>query len=219
MTRAELRDLLYHNIHLKDPYLTETRANLLLNMALRHVTGWLHSQRAEYLLTEWSGTVLNPTSAPYVLIDLSAQVYSRVSYVVLARRTGTSDDDPFLKIIRLRAAKHEQRGDVQNKPAIFVHNEQFGFVRPSDSIAVAVTYAHQLPTMTHDANTPGQTGDPATGTANRMPEEFQILIPSYAAVLALGGENADASMWRGMVEEQKLALVAALAARRIEKLD
>lgn len=214
MTLAQLRTLLYEYVSEGTATLSTESANLLINGAMQDVLSWLIAQNVNLVLVEWSGTLTNNLVARRVLVTIPAG-YTRVRRVIEAERTYATtppDDDPSLKVVDYDSTKAEIRGAPLDKPAVFTFNGQFGFVKPKNQIAVKVTYVPGLSNMELDSDSPGQSN--GTGTANLMPEEAQVLIPSTAAVLRLIAENSDATQWRAMLQQQQMNLLGANIMRR-----
>jgi hypothetical protein len=214
VTLSDLKAALLANIcEAGQSILTTAQQNRYINMAMHHVATWIASLDAGLLLTEWSGSVSNATDDLRVTIDLSSQDYPRVVKIVEAERTDLADNDsPSLEIIAYPSGRLLIPAAAAVKPQVFVYNETIGFIRPANAIGCRVVYVHGLPDMDTDTNRPGETG--ATNDGDEViPLQFQTLIATYAAVLALTGENSDASQWRAIYEEQRQQILAMLPTR------
>ena len=97
-------------------------------------------------------------------------------------------------------------------PACYLAGQSLVLITPGSNIPLRIDYVLALPDMAADSDTPGQRN--GAGTANLLPEEYHAMIPAYAAVLALQGDNLDASAWKETFAELRDELLATLQTRR-----
>lgn len=225
MTLQELRSLLRDNLYERNRtgFVTST-LNAYVNAAMQHVSNWIVSLNAGLLVWQWQGTITNTKSERRVLVNLSSPpspaLYPKVRRIIEAERYQVptagadtlSQDDPSLEIIDFSSARLTSQAALTDYPPVFMYNETLGFVAPSNNTQVRVFYSHGLSDMIAEDDTPGQSN--GVGEPNRIPVHFQILIPTYAAVLGLAAENNDASQWQGVFGEQKTQLLSGLSVRR-----
>jgi hypothetical protein len=217
MTLAELRtilrSLLFDDSE-TDGLWSNAQLNAFLNTAMQNVASWAVAMDPSYVSTIHEGTVNNTDGALRVFV--SPEPYSRVRKILEAERSNPgSDDSPGLEIVAFRNTRSRIRSGLQPLPHVFLYGQQVGFLQPENNVAVRVYYVPVLPYMDIDLDTPGQ--DAGTGTANLLSEEFQVLIPTYAAILALTAENPQPATvlqnMQAIYTEQKAALAAALGER------
>lgn len=207
MTLSEIRELFYSLTYQHQVRCAAAEALRFINLALVHVGSWTIAQGPEQLVSEWSGTISNPDSDRRVFADLSGQPYPRVRRILAAERTNLeSDDDPTLPVIGWAEVRNNYATELQGKPKLFLLNQRIGFIQPQNGVQVTVIYQHGLPALVLDADSPGQSS--GVGEADKLPSEYQILVPSYAALLWATAEDLDVTRLRETFEEQKAQLAS-----------
>lgn len=219
MTRQTLRDTLYALLfETGRSSLSEATANRFLNDAMHHVAAWLTAHNLGYFLGTWTATVANTKREWIVPVDLSSAVYPTALRVLWGARkvagvekyepltiSGPDDTDVFAGLYN--------DSDGPSRPTITVLNQTLALVNAPEAPTTYIAYyVHGLRDMTADTDTPGQSG--GQGTANKLPELFQPLIPLYAATVALVAEQAASDGLRQLYEERKSQLIALLPTRQ-----
>lgn len=213
MTLAEIREQTRMLIADKDATaFTIPELDKFINAAMRHVANIAVATNPSLLLHEYTGTISNGSSAEVVLVDLSAQTYTKARRIVRARVTGTADDTTELQITDFASIDKIKPDALTSRPPIFLYNETFGFVMPANNTAVSVYFMHGLLDMTAVTDSPGVSG--GTGTANKLPVEWQDLIPLRAGGLALSADKRDSTMLRAEYLTIRDALIESVRDRR-----
>lgn len=219
MTRAELRalvqGLIFDRAQAGEPApFSTTLLDTFINAALQQVANLALTVQEVLFLTS-ATTTLNG-SGRLGLLSLSGATYPRVKRLLQVWRTDAGLSAPRrCEIVRIARASLQVEGTAQAVPKAGVYNETVALLDPPPTSggvtpAYEVHYLHGIPDMSHDTNTPGQTGSGNTGTANLLPIEYHPLIAYRAAVIALKAERAD---WQGLAadyQEMKAELVAGL---------
>ncbi len=206
MTLADFQDQVLFNLYAQalDTRLSQTRVDRAVNAACQHVSNLVAAQRPGLFYRLWTGTIDNAIDLEFVVPDLSGNVLDRVRKVVMARRRGSySGDDPTLPTISPDEIEHKRTDALQDRPAVFVYNSGFAFLRPANGIAVEVLYEAAMPAMLAVSDSPGEVG--GAGTADFLPLSYQHLIPSYAAVLCLAAAGRDVTKWLGIFQHEAQA--------------
>jgi hypothetical protein len=201
MNRGEMRDFLRTAIFdTSQTFLDDPQANTYLNAAQQHVANLLVAQDERHLLAGELGetgsedptdvlTIQNSGSKWYVITPARLPVRR----IIEAYRTdlGEDYDDPSLEIIDIKSAKAEHgaagSSGLKERPPVFVYNQQLGFVQPVHNIKVRVFYTYGIPDMAED------------GDVSMLPLEFHLLVPLFAASLALVAENSDSTGTQAML--------------------
>lgn len=211
MTLIELRATLKtHLFDWDETSFTNGELDVFLNAAMRHVASLLGAADTGHLIVKCDELIPNPAPVERIIFvtpgtTIPTTIYTSVRRIVYAeRRDLANDDEPSLEIITFESARFHVGDSLQEKPPVFVYNNQLGFVQPVDNVRVWVWYLPQLPSMIADSDTPGQSG--GMGNSDMLPVEYQHLIPVYAAVLALGGENRETTGWRATFSEMVEAM-------------
>lgn len=214
MTLADLRTIFLDNVGDPDQDVwTTAMANRLINAAMHHVENLLVRDQVAALMRYEQVTVSNSSSDRVVLHDMGANL--NVRRLIRAESPGESDDDKQLKILSdVHAVDAEVVTSLSTRPKVFQWNNGVGFVGPTDSLSVDLWYVAELPDMTADTDVPGQAGgSPSDITADLIPLSMQALIPSYAAVLGLAGQNEGIDEWSAIFVDQMRAALAAMGSR------
>ena len=214
MTLSELRTIFLDNVGDPDQDVwTTAMANRLINAAMHHVENLLVRDQVAALMRYEQVTASNSSSARVVLHDMGANL--NVRRLIRAESPDETDDDKQLKILGdIRQVDSEVVTTLSSRPRVFQWNNGVGFVGPTDGLSVDLWYVAELPDMTADTDVPGQAGgSPSDITADLMPLSIQPLIPSYAAVLALAGDNEAIDEWSQIFVDQMRAALAALGSR------
>jgi len=208
--RTALRTLLFDTAG--DAY---TDAQLLdfINRSMHHVANLAIAAQPHLLLHTYTGTLSNGSSADYITVDLSGQTYTRARKIVFAQRTGLSGQESTLQITDFANIDKLKGASMKPRPQVFLFNETLGFVQPTDNITVSVVYVHSLGDMSADTDSPGVAG--GTGTANKLPVEWQSLIVLRAGLLALSADRRDSADLRSDYAELRDTLLSATGVRRM----
>lgn len=216
MTLLELKSILKINIHDDASLLTDANANRVINQAMQHVANWAIVQSPDLFIHVYTGSITNASDDVYVIADLSGEDYPVCQQILFAENTDSGvGEDRALEQIDYRNINKRRRYTMQKYPYIFLYEQGFGSLEPENGTNIRVHYRHALPNMTLDADSPGVAA--GTGTANKLPEHYQQLIPTYAAMLVLGGQHVEANSWHRLFGEQKAELMNSLAARHISR--
>lgn len=198
MTRAEIRELVYAQSSDKQRLADESVVNSHINMALAQVASWVATNFPQHMLAEWTGAVENADGKPYVRIEMDD---GPVREIVGARRTDVSDDSGDCEIVSFFQARTRRQNALRDNPLVFVYGGRVGFLEPKNGIAMQVQFVRSVHFMEQDDDEPG-------GTLTAMPNEYQILIPTYATILKLTSERLDSQDWRAIYSEQREQLLA-----------
>jgi hypothetical protein len=202
--RAMVRDLIFDKAPQADPFGTDG-LNRFINAALHEVCHVARGLQRSLFVT--SQTVLvNGGVSLAVAVPLTAP-YTQVKRLLFA----WAKTEPVGPVAVKNLAQAGLDLQPAGSPALTVVNDGLLLLNPPGVLQVELWYVAGLPEMTADANTPGQTGDPSTGTANLLPADYHPLIAIKAAVLALKAERGE---WQGLqaeYDEQVRALAAAIA--------
>jgi hypothetical protein len=203
--RTMVRDLIFDKAPTADPF-DVAGLNRFVNAALHEVWTIARALQRSLFITNQSVTVLG-ANALTATVTLTAP-YTRVKRIILVWKTDAVAGP--LAVKRFATGGLEITGMAQSRPAVTLTNESIVILDPPTSLAMHVWYVAGLPDMTDDANTPGQTGNPNTGTANFLPLEYHGLVALKAAVMALKAERGEWSGLQADFDEQRMALERAL---------
>lgn len=214
MTLAEMRTMLRGHILDRGDGWADAALNALLNAAARHVANI--ADGADQALFVTSATTTLATGGddfvPVALYgaDFALPAHARLRRLLNVWRTG--GDRPIgLNLVAMEDRESHIEAD-NTQPACYLAGQTLVLITPADNIPLRIDYVLALPDMTQDSDTPGQRG--GAGTANLLPEEYHAMIPAYAAVLALRGDNIDAGGWMATFAELQGELLATLTTRR-----
>lgn len=215
MTLATMRSLV--RTYILDPaaeYLGDAALDPLINAGLRHVANWADSQDQALFVTQATvssvgGSVF--TEVPFYGSGFTLGDTVRFRRLLSVTRTNHSSGTVGLQVISAEEWRQYDAGATET-PACYVAGQKLVLVNAASGINLRMEYVHSLPDMTVGSDTPGQAS--GSGTANLLPEDYQPLVPIYAATLALGSESSDAQFWRDTYIEMRDGLLQTLQQRR-----
>ena len=222
MYLSEMRDMVRTmifdraSVTTQQPFAT-TELDRFINAAMHHVYNLLRALKQDSLFVTNATVDITATTERWKLLDgellLDYPAESVVEKVLEAYRT----DAPAGRCAVVDFADYwtKAKGSAQPHPAVALYNNNIAVLEPPASATLELTFIHALPNMTVDQNSPGQIGqDPELGGVKFIPEHYQPLIVTKAAVLALKSERApDWTSLQQEYQEQKEQVIASLQQR------
>lgn len=217
MTLGDMRAALRGHILDRGDGWNDAALNALLNMAARHVANIADGADQALFVTSAATTLVTGGAdfSAVALYGATPPSFNLPEYARLRRLLGvwrTGGDRPIgLQVVALED-RESYIAAANAVPACYLAGQSLVLITPENSIPLRIDYVLALPDMAQDSDTPGQRS--GAGTANLLPEEYHALIPAYAAVLALLGDNLEAAGWKETFAEMRDELLATLTSRR-----
>lgn len=209
--RALFRDLIFDKAPSAEPF-DNDGIDRLLNAAMFNVYNLARALQRSLFLKRCTVTVNTSSGDALAFVSPPAPL-TRVKKLLHARRLG--DPGGTCPVREYAATLNQATGAPRDFPPCCLYNEGIAIIDPPvGAIDYAFDYLFGLPKMTHDTNTPGQTGASNEGQADALPVEYHPMLVVKAAVMALKAENAPG--WQALLSEyadQKETLVASLQDR------